>query len=167
MHDGSIRSLAALVDHYNIIVPNPANTNLDRQLAGQNLQLDQSKKDALIAFLKTLTGSRIYTDKKWADPFEPNGNLNLIPLAAAVEQHAAFEAVLYPNPAVARVNIQLPAGKYLLEIYDAAGRKLKTQQIAAAQSIDLSHFPNGLLQFRITDQSSRLSILKLVSRAGG
>jgi cytochrome c peroxidase len=167
MHDGSIASLAALIEHYDSIVANPANTNLDRQLTGQNLHLDQAKKDALMAFLKTLTGSNIYTDRKWSDPFEPNGDLNLIPLATIVEQKAAFEAALYPNPTVAKVNISLPSGRYLLDIYDGAGRILQTQQIHAAQSIDLSAFPNGLLQFRITDLSSGRAIVKLVTKVAG
>jgi cytochrome c peroxidase len=37
---------------------------------GQNLNLNQQEVDAVIAFLKTLTGSAVYTDQKWADPFQ-------------------------------------------------------------------------------------------------
>jgi cytochrome c peroxidase len=167
MHDGSITSLAALIDHYNIIIPNSANTNLDRQLVGQNLQLDQAKKDALIAFLKTLTGSNIYTDKKWSDPFDAKGDLNITSVANLVAQQVSLEALIYPNPAVNNVYIRLPLGRYLLTIYDVAGRKLHTQQIQATQSIDLSPFPNGLLQFRISDQAGGHVVLKIVTKTGG
>lgn len=77
MHDGSLTTLEAVIDHYNLITIDPANNNLDRRLTtpppgppqGQNLQLTQAEKDALVAFLKTLSGSVVYTDSKWSDPF--------------------------------------------------------------------------------------------------
>ena len=36
---------------------------------GQNLDLTDQEKAALVAFLKTLSGSSIYTDERWSDPF--------------------------------------------------------------------------------------------------
>ena len=79
MHDGSLASLELVIDHYNRIIPDPANTNLDRRLLGggpgggppqgQNLNLSQAEKDALVAFIKTLSGSDVYTNSKWSDPF--------------------------------------------------------------------------------------------------
>jgi cytochrome c peroxidase len=167
MHDGSITSLAALIEHYNTIVHNPANTNLDPDLKGQNLNLTQTKKDALIAFLKTLTGSNLYTDKKWSDPFDQNGDLTLIPIANGVSQQPPFEAVLYPNPAIGPVSIRLPSGRYWLDIYDMVGRRLQSQQILANQPIDLSSLPNGLLQFRITDQVNGRSVTRSLRKLPG
>jgi hypothetical protein len=38
--------------------------------------LGQGKAD-LVSFLMTLTGSSVYTDPKWADPFSPDGHLDL------------------------------------------------------------------------------------------
>ncbi len=73
MHDGSINNLAAVIDHYNQIVINPLNTNLDPKLRPggqpQNLRLSQAQKDALAAFLSTLSGNDVYTNKKWSSPF--------------------------------------------------------------------------------------------------
>lgn len=166
MHNGSITSLEALVEHYNIIVPNPANTNLDRQLAGQDLHLDQAKKSALIAFLRTLTGTNLYTDKKWSDPFDGSGNLTLIPSPSTVALETPFQASLYPNPAISSVSVRLPFGRYSLEVRDLAGRTLQTQQISPTCSIDLSRFPKGMLQFYITDLASGRRILKSVTRVG-
>ena len=37
---------------------------------GQQLNLTEPDKNNLIAFLKTLTSSAIYTDEKWSDPFD-------------------------------------------------------------------------------------------------
>jgi len=73
MHDTSLTSLDAVIEHYNTIVVVPGNTNIDPRLtpAGQpqKLQLTAGEKAALIAFLKTLTGTSVYTDTRWSDPF--------------------------------------------------------------------------------------------------
>ncbi len=82
MHDASITTLNAVIDHYNAIPGN--NTNLDPRLRRpggvQNLNLTQDQKDSLVAFLRTLTGSAVYTDARWSDPFDANGTLSLIVL---------------------------------------------------------------------------------------
>ncbi|MCU1483157.1 MAG: cytochrome-c peroxidase, partial [Subtercola sp.] len=74
MHDGSISTLGAVIDHYAHIVIDPANTNLDAKLApggkGQVLTVSQAQKDAVVAFLATLSGKDVYTNKKWASPFK-------------------------------------------------------------------------------------------------
>ncbi len=73
MHTGGIKTLQAVLGHYGQINIAPGNTRLDPRLrpngVGQNLNLNQQEVDAVIAFLKTLTGSAVYTDQKWADPF--------------------------------------------------------------------------------------------------
>ncbi|MCR9290470.1 MAG: T9SS type A sorting domain-containing protein [Bacteroidetes bacterium] len=91
MHDGSFTSLMEVINHYdNIDFDSLINPNLDPRLRGgpnaqgQNLQLTQGEKDALVAFLGTLTGSNVYTDERWSDPFDANGNLTIVPLCAAV-----------------------------------------------------------------------------------
>lgn len=89
MHDGSLTTLNAVIDHYNQIpaINIPANNNnLDNRLRPggqlQNLNLTQGQKDSLVAFLRTLTGSAVYTDARWSDPFDANGALSLIVLPA-------------------------------------------------------------------------------------
>jgi cytochrome c peroxidase len=70
MHDGSLKTVDEVIAHYNAITDNP---NLDPKLrpAGkpQQLQVTVQEKEALIAFLKTLTGSAVYTDERWSNPF--------------------------------------------------------------------------------------------------
>ena len=85
MHDGSFATLAQVVDHYNAIPGD--NANLDPRLrrqggAVQNLNLTQQRKDELAAFLRTVTGSAVYTDARWSDPFNAQGGLSLIVLPA-------------------------------------------------------------------------------------
>jgi len=71
MHTGDFTTIDQVIDHYDDI-SEAGNNNLDRRLAqgnGQNLNITNEERAALIAFLKTLTGSNIYEDPKWSDPF--------------------------------------------------------------------------------------------------
>ena len=74
MHDASLASLVSIIEHYNVIVIAPGNNNLDPKLTPggnpQQLQLTQPEKDGLIAFLKTLGGSAVYSDSRWSNPFK-------------------------------------------------------------------------------------------------
>lgn len=74
MHTGNINTLQAVVGHYGTINIAPGNTNLDPRLTpngiGQKLNLNATEVNATIAFLKTLTGSNVYTDAKWSNPFQ-------------------------------------------------------------------------------------------------
>ena len=72
MHTGDFTTIDQVIDHYNDIDAGGIN-NLDDRLArggGVNLNITQTEREALIEFLKTLTGSNIYTDEKWSDPFD-------------------------------------------------------------------------------------------------
>jgi cytochrome c peroxidase len=73
MHTGNIATLQAVIGHYGTITVGPNNNNLDARLrpngVGQQLQLTAPEVNAVIAFLKTLTGTAVYTDAKWSDPF--------------------------------------------------------------------------------------------------
>lgn len=81
MHDGSLASLLDVVNHYDSITPpttepeltNWRNTIDNRLLPGgqpQNLNLTDTEKSQLVAFLQTLSGSDLYTNPKWSDPFD-------------------------------------------------------------------------------------------------
>jgi cytochrome c peroxidase len=74
MHTGANQTLRAVLNHYNTINLNQnQNPNLDPRLApnriGQNLNLTETEINALIAFLQTLSGTNVYVDKKWSNPF--------------------------------------------------------------------------------------------------
>ncbi len=78
MHDGRFATLAEVVEHYNSGVQ--AHPNLDPRLrAGgpggpmnnqpRRLNLTEEEKQALVAFLETLTDEVLLTDEKFSDPF--------------------------------------------------------------------------------------------------
>ena len=73
MHTGGLTSLKNIIGHYGTITIAPKNTNLDPRLApngfGQQLNLTATEVDALVAFLKTLSGTNVYVDTKWSSPF--------------------------------------------------------------------------------------------------
>ena len=73
MHTGVLRSLRAVINHYNTINLNPRNTNLDQRLRpggnGQNLNVTEAEIAAVVAFMQTLGGNNVYVNKKWSSPF--------------------------------------------------------------------------------------------------
>ena len=73
MHTGALRSLRAVINHYNTINLNPRNTNLDPRLRpggnAQNLNVTEAEIAAIIAFMQTLGGNNVYVNKKWSNPF--------------------------------------------------------------------------------------------------
>ena len=73
MHNANLATLQNVIGHYGNINIAPGNTNLDRRLTpngnGQKLNLTATEVNAVIAFLKTLAGNDVYTNKKWGNPF--------------------------------------------------------------------------------------------------
>ncbi len=73
MHTGVITTLQAAIGHYGTINIAPGNTNLDPRLRpngfGQQLHLTALEVNSVIAFLRTLSGTDVYTNPKWSNPF--------------------------------------------------------------------------------------------------
>ncbi len=73
MHTGNLATLQNAIGHYGVINIAPGNNNLDPRLApngiGQKLNYTAQEVNNLIAFLRTLSGAAVYTDKKWSNPF--------------------------------------------------------------------------------------------------
>ncbi|MEM9930181.1 MAG: cytochrome c peroxidase [Bacteroidota bacterium] len=71
MHTGAFATVNAVLSHYNEIPD--VNQNLDGRLRPggslQRLNLTAQEREAVIAFLRTLTSNEVYTDERWSDPF--------------------------------------------------------------------------------------------------
>ncbi len=96
MHDGSLATLLDVVNHYDSI--STVTPGLDRRLAGrqprpqgQQLNLAQNEKEALVAFLETLTGSAVYQDEKWSSPFNEANELSFVLLPTQVTFDAEMQ----------------------------------------------------------------------------
>lgn len=72
MHDGRFATLEEVVEHYNSgIQAHPTLSPALTDANGNPVQLNftTTEKDALVAFLKTLTDNSLATEPKWSDPF--------------------------------------------------------------------------------------------------
>ncbi len=75
MHTGVIKDLQTAIGHYgNLTNAALNNPNLDPRLKpnglGQQLNLNMQEVNAVVAFLRTLSGTDIYTNPRWSDPFK-------------------------------------------------------------------------------------------------
>jgi cytochrome c peroxidase len=73
MHDGRFQSLEQVVNHYNEGIK--AHPKLDKKFvtadgSPKRLHLDAIEKQALVAFLTTLTDEKFVKDEKFSDPFK-------------------------------------------------------------------------------------------------
>lgn len=66
MHDGSIRSLYGVVDAYSKPIANTG--NLDPAIPQQGFGFDEAEKEALVAFLNTLTDWEFVSDPRFSEP---------------------------------------------------------------------------------------------------
>ena len=73
MHTGNLATIQNAIGHYGTINIAPGNTNLDPRLRpngfGQRLNFNAQEVNGLMAFLRTLSGTNVYTDIKWGSPF--------------------------------------------------------------------------------------------------
>lgn len=72
MHDGRFATLREVVEHYNSGIQDHPNLAPQLKPGGnvQRLNLTEGEKDALVAFLQTLTDLECINDEKFSDPFQ-------------------------------------------------------------------------------------------------
>ena len=171
MHNGSLTTLLEVVEHYNSIPNNPANTNLDNRLERpanqtQQLNLTTNEKNALEAFLKTLTGTDVYTNEIWSDPFDLGGNITLIGsvLSSNVDVFGKNIAT-YPNPVESDLIIRLEPGIYKTTIYTIRGQLVLQKDIDGNHQMNLQSLAKGIYILKIRDvESNRVFNKKFVKQ---
>ena len=72
MHDGRFATLEEVVEHYNSGIQAHPNLSPELQSGGNpmRLNLNENEKQALVAFLKTLTDEELIADTKFSNPFK-------------------------------------------------------------------------------------------------
>ena len=65
MHDGSLRTLEEVIDHY---AAGGKTEHANKSKILRKLDLTQANKQDLIEFLKSLTGEELLRDPRWSDP---------------------------------------------------------------------------------------------------
>ena len=178
MHNGAFGTLAQVVAHYNQMPAELQDSmlyfnSLDPRLRPngqlQNLALTPMEQNALIAFLRTLTGSVVYTDPRWSDPFDENGNLTVMNSALAIEEEEWEEKLtqiqLFPNPTSEVFSLHVPEGSYEVKIRNIRGILLQTKEIHQSDDFSLAGHVAGMYFIQLTDvQSGKISIMKLVKQ---
>lgn len=166
MHNGAFKTIDQVINHYNNCPQLPVNTNLDPRLQGPGgvLNLSLTQKNALIAFLKTLSGNAIYTDPKWSDPFDATGNLSISTGLSELTLKNVPQLEMYPNPASDHVHIQSTDGTFVLSIFDAGGRLVYTnEEFDGSDNIEVSSLNKGVYFVVLRDTETSLrSVQKLV-----
>ena len=171
MHNGLFINMEQVLSHYNNIPDQPINNNLDPRLRpGGNLQrlnLTPAEHSAIIAFMKTLTGLNVYTDARWSDPFDANGDIDVIEVVTSVNNiNNSLEMELYPNPVIDYLTISGELNNSGISIFGVNGT-LYLQQFSTGNSttINLNNLPNGVYLIKVTNiESSTYSVHKIVKQ---
>lgn len=156
MHNGQFTSIEQVINHYNQVVIQPGNTNIDPRLSGPggNLQLTATEKVQLAAFLRTLTGTDVFTNPRWSDPFDANGNITIVGASSSLFGVSPEKMRVYPNPATAFVKLDLPAGRYNVQMHDMQGRLVLSEVVEAHENLALPGFARGMLLVKAVSQES-------------
>ncbi len=169
MHNGAFMGLMQVIDHYNLVPQNQQNTNLDQRLQGPggNLNLTQPQKGSLVAFLRTLTGSDVYTNEKWSNPFNEDGSLDVLnTLHISAIEKSKFS--LYPNPASIYITINTTSinSSSDIRIFNSEGKNIYLSSFSDKTiSIDIQNIIPGIYFVEIKEKNSTkihtLKFLKL------
>lgn len=135
MHDGSFTSMEQVLAHYN---SPPLNTQLDPRLARPGntqmiLNITPAERDAVVAFMRTLTGSSVYFDTKLSDPFETPPTLAID--ECVVQDTSLTRSILTQIKVVFNRQVSLNASSFSLF-------NLTTNQAITSIVAD-SHFDDG------------------------
>ena len=147
MHTGQFTNLEQVINHYNLVPQVQGNTNLDPRLAGPggNLQLSPQERLQLVAFLRTLSGTDVYTNPRWSNPFDANGNLTLIGGTTSLAPASKQRMRVYPNPAKTDIKLDLESGTYLVKAHDLQGKLVLSARYEAGETLLLPGFASGML----------------------
>lgn len=174
MHDGRFESLDSVIDFYSEglqLHPNSAfnpyspttesiysnNPPLPPQASG--FGFTETEKEALIAFLKTLSDDSIISDEKFSDPEWDGPSNGIDALGASV--------LVYPNPSHDMLYLEQnigTTGSY--RIYNATGVLVLSGELNAdKQTIETSRLKNGNYLIEILDSegegiSKKFSVLR-------
>jgi cytochrome c peroxidase len=163
MHNGQFKTIEDVINHYNNVPQTAANTNLDPRLSGPGgvLNLSQAQKTALAAFLKTLSGTAVYTDSKWSDPFDAQNTLELATgISTAILDAPDFK--VYPNPSADHVVIRVNPGSYSAIIYDAQGKQVLNAELSNSLNVSLKELPAGVYYVELTNLTTGAQAVKKI-----
>ncbi len=161
MHNGTFTDFSEVLDHYNHIEL-VANNNLDHRLIangqGQMLNITQEERNAITAFMQTLSGQQVYANPIWSNPFDENNSITIIGATAVKEQKAERITSVSPNPTHALLSVSCRCnGTHSFQIFDLSGK------ICRAGSLE---FINGRAQLSTLPLANGTYLLTIQDKNG-
>ncbi len=158
-HNGQATTFNELLNHYNDV--SSTNFMLDHRLRGNGIPLNLTieERQQVEAFVKTLTGSDIYTNEKWSNPFDSNDEIELIGGSVGISFtiNNGSSITVYPNPSEEYIRISgLNELQYYGEIYSVDGQKVWQGSIYSDQEINISALPKGIYSLSLFNNSKNL-----------
>lgn len=132
MHNGFFTDMEQVLEHYNDIEESTGIENIvvdPRLKDGANIQklnMTTVEINSVIAFLKTLAGSDLYTNVKWSNPFDDNGELEVRLNTTSIEEENILSLNIYPNPTAREINLDNTEDIYELNIVNANGQIIQS-----------------------------------------
>jgi cytochrome c peroxidase len=132
MHNGLFTDMQQVLEHYNDIEESTGIDNIvvDPRLKDgpnvQKLNMTIEEMNSVIAFLKTLTGSDLYTNEKWSNPFDENEELEVFLNTTSVADENSISLNIYPNPVAREINIDNAETIHRLDIFNAHGQIIQS-----------------------------------------
>ena len=149
MHDGRFETLMDVVLHYDHgVQPHPNLSPQLRESPGgppRQLLMSQEDRQALVAFMHTLTDTRFTTDERWSDPF-------CEPATAVSDPRIELGVRVYPNPVGdwLQVEVRLGEGEYDLELFDERGRLQRQARFRGDRhQVPAADLPAGVYLLRV------------------
>ncbi|WNJ18148.1 cytochrome c peroxidase [Pontibacter sp. G13] len=168
-HSGQAHFLQDIFGHYEFRrLDTVDNTNLDPRLTkispttgrriGLLMNSNPNERQKINAFLSTLTGTDVYTNEKWADPFDANGQLTLTGAGVSIdgELEDQFAFTISPNPVVDQLTLSGKLDRCTLMIYNTRGQQIRQVALrGSSQTIDLSALKAGVYIATLQDANHR------------
>ncbi len=165
MHDGSMKTFQDVMNHYDLPPIDPSNPIHDPRLKGPNanLGLTSAERLAVEAFVKTLSGTNVYVEPKYSNPFDTAGNITIIPKLIVGETNMSVLSIhAYPNPAIDYLHVRLTPGDYRLNFYDQTGRLVRSTTSRGRYRFNVSEMATGYMIVVATDRTTGASTTRKV-----
>ncbi|MEL7020184.1 MAG: cytochrome c peroxidase [Bacteroidota bacterium] len=172
-HNGQAGGMMAMIEHYNSGIQNVP--NLDPRLRPngnpQRLNMTAAERTALVAFLRTLGGSDVYTNEKWSNPFDENDEIRLVddalPLATifwegeAVDDHNVFDYQLSLTATLVGLTIERSSDTIEFEEVDELEYEPQSESLTG-QWIDETPLTAAYYRLVLTFEDGQVSTSPLI-----
>jgi cytochrome c peroxidase len=154
MHNGFSSNIMNVLNHYDSIIVDPADTGISLILKrggnGQRLRMTAQEKNQVVAFLKTITGNNIYSDPKWSNPFTNDSTIKINRYTSISINEQKKIINVFPNPA--QNTISLEGQKDVnFQIFSIKGKKI--MEGVYQGKINISTFIPGIYFINIDGKS--------------